>query len=39
MKFVKNVHKDILAKSYVDFNGNKVAGVSVFVHCLIVGIT
>lgn len=38
MKFVKNVHKDILAKSYVDFNGNKVAGVSVFVHCLIVGI-
>ena len=39
MKFVKNVHKDILAKSYVDFNGNNVAGVSVFVHCLIVGIT
>ena len=34
----QNIHKDILAKSYVDANGNNVAGVSVFVHCLIVGI-
>lgn len=38
MKLINNVHKDILAKSYVDVNGNNVAGVSVFVHCLIVGI-
>lgn len=38
MKLVQNIHKDILAKSYVDANGNNVAGVSVFVHCLIVGI-
>lgn len=41
MKLVKNIHKDLLAKTYKTYKNSKVIyepGVSVFTHCVISGI-